>query len=162
MEAHPRRLVEEYVEKSKEILGVQPGQVWNSCDLNRKIAWGRHRGLQRMHYMLCELFVRLDAGRADESQALTVQCPKAVHQAQLDDGDWKMAWLLTNLRDPLQRTRFGGSERELEAIASFTRAMDDLEVRMKKERGKPHDEDGEAEPQQGRTPKGGGKNKDGQ
>ncbi len=66
---------------------------------------------------------------------------KSLHQTAIDQGDWSLSWHLSTLRDPFQRTRFGGSERELEAIASYTRAIDDLEQRMRKERGKQQDAD---------------------
>ncbi len=91
--------------------------------------------------MLSELFMLMDSGKYEEAQALTVQCMKASHQAMLDEGSWKLAWHLTTLRDPLSRQQFGGTERELEAIASYSRALEELEVRLKKERQR------EAEPE---------------
>ena len=93
----PRRLAEEYVAKTKALLGVQDGQVWNFTELSRRISWVRHKGLQRMHCILCELFVVLDAGQTEEAQALVAQALKAVHQAQLGDGSWQLAWHLTTL-----------------------------------------------------------------
>jgi hypothetical protein len=131
---NPERIIEEYVARARETLGVSAGQAWALTDLNRRMSWGRHKGLQRMHYMLAEVFERLDQKGPLEAQSLVAQCLKAVHQACLDDGDWKTAWLLTTLRDPLRREKFGGSERELEIISSYSRAMEELETRVRKGR----------------------------
>ena len=98
--------------------------------------------------MLAEIFQRLDSGLYLEAEALTVQCLKACHQTFLDEGDWRTGWLLTTLPDPLARTRFGGSEKELEAVASYTKALDSVEQTVRRERNKEKDEE---------APDGGGK-----
>ncbi len=91
--------------------------------------------------MLCEIFTLMDSGRSLEAQALVCQCMISLHQTAIDQTDWSLSWHLRTLRDPFERTRFGGSERELEALASYTRAIDDLEQRMRKERSKQQDVD---------------------
>ncbi len=93
----------------------------------------------------------------EEAQALTVQCLKATHQARLDEGEWAMAWHLTTLRDPLQKVRFGGTEKELETIASYARSVAELETRMQKERkGHKEEEPADGATEQRRPPKGKG------
>ncbi len=67
---------------------------------------------------------------------MVAQAMKVTHQAALDEGDWRLARRLNTLRDPLQRTRFGGTEKELECIAAYPRAMKDLESRMRREKGR--------------------------
>jgi hypothetical protein len=156
----PAELISEYIEKVKESMGVYPGQVWTLGDYNRRLPWGKHRSLQRCHFMMCEIFTLMDSGRSMEAQALVCQCMKSLHQTAIDQGDWSLSWHLSTLRDPFQRTRFGGSERELEAIASYTRAIDDLEQRMRKERGKQQDVDpGDDAQGQAAVPKAKGKGK---
>ena len=155
----PQGLVTEYINKVREILGVVDGQVWTFSDFNKRIAWGKHKGLQRMHFMLGEVLVLMDSGRVAEAEALVCQCLKATHQAALDDGDWRVAWHLTGLRDPLLRQRWGGTERELETIAAYSKAMEDLATRMKKEHGR--DTEADEQPTDaaptGTKPKGGKK-----
>ncbi len=161
--SRPGRVIDEFSQTVKEQLGVQPGQAFNFQDFNRRIPWGHQKTLQRAHYMLGEIYLLLDSGRALEAQATVAQCMKATHQAALDSGDWRLAWHLTTLRDPFQRQQFGGSARELEAIAAYSRALEDLESRMKKEkdRGRSHEEhdktDEPGEGAGGRKAKGKGK-----
>ncbi len=76
----------------------------------------------------------MDSGRVIESQAPCVQCMKGTYQTALDDGSWKLGWHLTTLRDPLAKPRFGGTERELEAVAAYSRAIEELESRMQRAR----------------------------
>ena len=159
--ARPREVIEDSIQTVKERLGVEDGQAWALSDLNRRISWGRQKLMQRMHFMLGEIFTRLDRGEALEAQALTAQCMKAVHQAALDDGKWQVAWHSTSLRDPLRPERFAGSEKEIEAISAYIKAQDDLEQKVRKDRrrddgggdggeGQPH------HPERG-GPKGGGR-----
>ncbi len=48
---------------------------------------------------------------------------------------------LVMLARPLQRSKFGADECELETIAAYARAVEDLELRMKRQRGKEADGD---------------------
>ena len=114
----PLAIIGDFVTRMKEQMGVYPRQVWSLADFNKRISWGHHKMLQRLHFLLTEVFTLQDAGRHLEAQALVVQGLKACHQCQLDDGSWKTAWHLTTLRDPMARQQFGGSECELEAMAS--------------------------------------------
>ena len=94
-----------------------------------------------MHCMLSEIFLRLDNGATLEAQALTCQCRKACHQTLLDEGEWRTSWLLTTLPDPLMRSRFGGTEKELEAVAAYARSLDLLEQTVRRDRGRDHEDD---------------------
>jgi len=149
----PETVIRRYVEKMRLQVGAEPGQPWTLMDVNRRLAWGRFKSLQRCHYILAQCFQRLDEGSYLEAQALLVQGLKATHQAAIDNGSWDNAWLLTTLPDPLRRERFGGEEEELEIIAQYQRAVKDLEDRVRKGGGgADHEEDAPA-------PKGKGKNK---
>ena len=60
---------------------------------------------------------------------------KAVHQAVLNNGSWKLGWPLTEIQDPLARRKFAGSASELELMADFVRAEEEFEKRTKKSNG---------------------------
>ncbi len=154
VQTDPARIIREYVEQTKLTLGVCPGQVWSLTDLNRRISWTKHKNLQRFHFMLTEIFMKLDEGNTLEGMAMVIQSMKATHQCMLDDGQWNLAWHLICMRDPLAREKFGGSERELEAIAAYSRSIEELDQRMRRENNRArsgnaedHDEkDGNAKP----------------
>ncbi len=53
---------------------------------------------------------------------------------------------MTDFCDPLAKSRCGGTERELEAIASYSKTIEGLEPRRKKERGRDvHSDEKEAD-----------------
>ncbi len=108
-----------------------------------------------MHAVLAEIFPRLDEGRPLEAQALTVHCLKSVHQCFLDDGDGRLAWSLSTIPDPINKIRFGGTEKELEIVSAYTKSLDQLEEVMRRERGRDKEKDGD-EQEEG---KGRGKNR---
>ncbi len=55
----PQAVISEFVQKVKEQMGVYPGQVWAFSDYNRRIVWGRHKTLQKLHFLLSEVWRRL-------------------------------------------------------------------------------------------------------
>ena len=77
----------------------------------------------------------LDQGQGLQAQALTVQSMKAVHQCVLNNGSWKLGWPLTGLQDPLSRRKFAGSASELELMADFVRAEEEVEKKSKNTNG---------------------------
>ena len=58
--------------------------------------------------------------------ALLVQLLKAIHQACLDNGRWHNAALMMPVEDPLQKPIFGGDLQELDGIASYRKAVEEL------------------------------------
>ena len=60
---------------------------------------------------------------------MTVQLLRAVHQVSLDQGSWQAASLMLAHADPLERPKFGGEPQQLESIASYLKAMTELEKR---------------------------------
>ena len=60
---------------------------------------------------------------------------KAVHQAVLNNGSWKLGWPLTGIQDPLAHRKFAGSASELELMADFVRAEEEVEKRFKNSNG---------------------------
>jgi hypothetical protein len=136
MRTRPQAEVAEYISKVKEQLGVYPGQVWNLLEHDRRIASGRRKTLHRLHFLLAEVIIRPAGLRAAPgssgaggpgAQSLS---PVPARRRELKDG-----LALGDVEAPLPWQQFGGSKRELQAIASYSTAIEELEARMRKERG---------------------------
>jgi hypothetical protein len=126
---HPEKVVKAYIAEIKARLGVEAGQPWTLLDWSKKIQWGKFKSFMRAHVMMGEAVRLIDTGQPMHAMAHLCQCMKATHQAALDQGSWRNAWLLTLMEDPLAQVNFGGEERELEVIAGYTRALADLQQR---------------------------------
>ena len=127
---NPRRFVVEYLEMVVEKVGVSEGQPLNLRDWNRKLSWGKHKSLERMHLMLCEILTLGLQRKEDEQNARIVQCLKSIHQARIDEGQWKTAWLLTGIEPPHSQNRFGGGEREMEVVSQYSAMLEQLEKKV--------------------------------
>ena len=134
----PRKIVDEFRLVSKLELNIRAGESWAYPDLAKRISWGHYQGLQRCFILLANVLELLDQGQALQAQALTVQSMKAVHQAVLNNGSWKLGWPLTGIQDPLARRKFAGSASELELMADFVRAEEEVEKRTKNSNGGEH------------------------
>lgn len=150
----PESIITSYVERMREQVGVAEGQPWTMMDVNRRLAWGKFKTLQRMHFVLANVFQQLDEGNYRVAQALCVQGMKCAHQASLDNGEFELAWLLTGLPDPLKKEKFGGEPEELEVLGQYLKSLAEIEKRSKN-RPKAADEEEEPKPK----PKGAGKDK---
>jgi len=109
----------------------------------------------RVHYAVSEALEQLLKGKTKLAGLQLVQLLRGIHQCSLDAGDWKTAWLLLHLPDPVERPRFGGEVQELEVVASYVKAMNELE---RKSRALNSDRT-EEEPEGGKGKKGRGKKK---
>ena len=126
----PLAHIQAFVDDTMEDLGVEDGQPWLLTDLSKKVNFGSdHRNLHRMHFMECHVLKLLLAGDSKGAALQAVLNLRALRQARLNDGSWKVAWLLTHLPDPLQPRRFAGSEEDLELVAGYTKAMEELDKR---------------------------------
>ncbi len=103
--------------------------------------FGRFRSVGRVAYLAAEMLDTAEDTSVPESerlafvQAALVQTLKSCHQFALDGGDWKAAWLLTQVRDPYRATVFGGTEAELNLVAQLLKAEADLQGRGRHSRG---------------------------
>ena len=77
--------------------------------------------------MLMEILKLGLEGKSKQTLSLTVQYAKATEQALEHNGDWKVAWLLTGLKDPTQRTRHCGSEREVDTLANYLKVTEEMD-----------------------------------
>ena len=131
MKKQPLKHVKRYVREIKEQLGASNETPFSLSDWSKKINWGKNKSLMRLHYGMSEALETLLKGKSEQAAMQLVMLLRATHQCSLDGGNWKVAWLLTHMADPLDRPRFGGEAQDLEVIASYVRAMGDLEKRSK-------------------------------
>ena len=131
MQKRPLRHIRRYIEEIEAIMGVNSQIPYRISDYTKKINWGKQKSLMRIHFALSELLESLLKGKNNIAGLQAVQLRRAVHQCSLDQGSWKAASLLLAHQDPLERPRFGGEPDQLEKIASYLKAMDDLEKRSR-------------------------------
>lgn len=131
MKKQPLKHVKRYVREIKEQLGATNETPFSLSDWSKRINWGKNKSLMRLHYGMSEVLETLLKGKSEQAALQLTNLLRATHQCSLDGGNWKVAWLLTHLADPLDRPRFGGEAQSLEIIASYVRAMGDLEKRSK-------------------------------
>ncbi len=82
MDEDPRKIITTYVARMRDMVGVE--EDWTMMDVNRRLSWGKFRTLQRMHYVLAQVFQRFDQGEFLAAQSFCVQGMKCAHQAALD------------------------------------------------------------------------------
>ena len=86
-------------------------------------------------------------GNVEETALQLVLNLRAMYQCSLDGGSWTSAWLLTYLPDPLEKPRFGGEAQDLEIIAGYLKAMQELEKKGNKWNHQDHEnEEGKGKP----------------
>ena len=71
------------------------------------------------------------AGEPEAAALQTLLCLRALRQCRNDEGSWKIAWMLTHLKDPIYEPKFSGTEQQRELIASHQMAMSELERKTK-------------------------------
>ncbi len=104
---------------------------WRYRDYNRRITWTQFTTMQRMHFQYMELIELMDAGRMREAQAQAIQNSKSIHQYVLSGGNWKIAWNFCGLQDPLMKKRWAGSAAELEVVADWVAAEDQIDKKSR-------------------------------
>lgn len=148
----PLRHVKRYLQEIEDFLGCDQSTPYRLADFTKKLSWGKMRTLQRCHLMTSEALQLLLQGNVEETALQLVLNLRAMYQCSLDGGSWTSAWLLTYLPDPLEKPRFGGEAQDLEIIAGYLKAMQELE----KKGNKWNHQDHENEESKGK-PKGRGK-----
>lgn len=129
MKRRPEKHIKRYIRDAEEVLGVTKGIPYRLTDFTQKLNWGKQRTLHRVHYALSSILELQLQGKTMQSTLLMTQVLRSINQCSLDQGDWRTAWLLTHLPDPMLRPRFGGEEQSLEVIGAYVKAMHDLEKR---------------------------------
>ena len=157
MKKHPLRHVKRYVAEAEETLGICADTGYNLTDYTKKLHWGKNRSLMRVHYVGNRVLQTLLQDKPKLAALQLVQLLRALYQVNLDQGSWRAASLLMEHQDPLERPRFGGEPQQLEHIATYLKAMDDLEKRSSHSTWREPEEDTKA----GRDPDGKGKSRKG-
>ena len=106
---HPLRYVRRYLKNIEKELGAQD-RSFRVIDYTRRISFGKQRNLQKCHHLfgiVLELLLKEEYEKAALQCALNLQ---ALHQAALD-GDWTIAWLLTQTPDPYEKRQWGEMQR---------------------------------------------------
>eukprot|EP00439_Symbiodinium_sp_Y106_P041470 s239_g5.t1 len=146
----PMKHVKRYMAEVEEELGVED-TAYNLWDYTRRIPFGKQKGLFRMHYLASHILKKLlndDPAGAALMTVLTLRC---LHQVGLDNGNWELGWMITTLKDPLSRKKWGGEAAELENAADYLKAVQELERRSRQLTWRPKedpDDDG-PEPEKG-------------
>lgn len=157
MQKNPKRHIRRYIKEVEAVLGVSRDTPYLLTDFTKRISWGKHRTLQRLHYAISDTLQLQLAGHTDRAGLQMTQILRAIHQCSLDQGDWRVAWHLLHLQDPVEKPRFGGEPQQLEVVAGYIRAMNDLE---KKSRMSPNlNQNGDDPPENQKGGKGKGKKK---
>ena len=117
--------ITDYLKEVQNVLGVEDSDPWQVYQMTENIPWGM-LGLKRCHWHLSHALAYFFRGRKQQAEAYMVQLLKGLHQVALDGGSWEVASLLLPARDPCQREQWGASERELEAVASYRKAMEEI------------------------------------
>lgn len=71
------------------------------------------------------------AGDAQGAAAQLAQNMKSKLQCVLDGGDWRSAWLLTGIEDPISKREFAGSKSEMAVIANYVNSLHKLRKKVK-------------------------------
>lgn len=127
MRKRPLRHVRRYIREVEEVLGANSEVAYNLSDFTKRLQWGKQKTLMRVHFALSELLQTLLKGKSEQAALQCVQLLRATYQSCLDNGGWKAAGLLLQHADPLERPRFGGEANQLEQVASYLKALQELE-----------------------------------
>ena len=131
MRRQPEKHIRRYIKEVEEVLGVGPEGAYTLTDYTRRLSWGKNHTLHRLYFALSDVLQTVLKGKLSLVGLQITQLLRAIHQASLDGGSWRTAWLLLDLPDPLDKPRFGGEAQQLEVVASYVKAMSDLEKKSK-------------------------------
>lgn len=121
----PLHHVRKYVKEVEESLGAVD-RPFRLSEAGRKIAWGKQKSLQRVHFMLSEILEMMLQGKNEKACLQVTLCLRAIHQAAIDQ-DWSIAWMICHVQDPFTKQKWGGEPEELQHIASYLKSMSELE-----------------------------------
>lgn len=128
---HPKRVIREFEDSMVRELGVVEGQSWSVVEWLKKQQWGKFRGLYRATIMDSAAYELARAGDAQGAAAQLAQNMKSKLQCVLDGGDWRSAWLLTGIEDPISKREFAGSKSEMAVIANYVNSLHKLRKKVK-------------------------------
>ena len=127
MRRKPAKHVKRYIKEVELFLGVSADMPYQLTDYSKRLSFGKHRSLMRIHFAISHTLQLMLKNKHQLAALEMTQLLRALHQCSLDNGDWRTAWLLTGLPDPVERPKFGGEPQDLEVIAAYIKAMAELE-----------------------------------
>jgi hypothetical protein len=124
----PKEYLEEFDEQQAELSLQDDGSSLSYAEVGmRRIPWGKLRGLARVYQMLANILKHQKRGHHAVATAFTAAAMNSVTQCALDNGEWRVAWLMSGLPQHMfSRKRFAGSERQAETMAAYLTAEDRL------------------------------------
>ena len=131
MKKKPLKYVHRYVRDIEKELGAED-RPFKVSEISKKIPWGKQKTLQRCHYLLSEILELMLAEKWERAALQVVLSLKSIHQTALDNGDWQVGWMLSQLPDPLSKPKFGGSAEELGHVTAYLKSMAELEKNTEK------------------------------
>ena len=131
MRKHPTKHIKRYIKEVETFLGVTKDLPYQLTDYSKRLNWGKNRSLLRVHFAVSSALQLLLQGRNKLAALQLTPLLRALHQASLDNGNWQTAWLLLHLPDPTGQPKFGGEPQDLEVIASYLKAVGELEKKGK-------------------------------
>ena len=151
MRRNAGRHVLRYIREIEGHLGATRGTPYALSDYTRKLNFGRQRTLLRIHFAVSEILQTLLWNQPEQAALELVQLLRAVHQCNLDQGSWRTAWLFMRYPDPIEVPRFGGESQELERVAGYLKALENLEKKSKGASKGNRDEDSSKKDKKGRS-----------
>ena len=128
---HPEEIVKAYREQCILDLGAQDGRAWTYWGKNKRIPWGKLLDLKRVFFLVAEVVRLLGEGETGQGHAMAVQTLKAMEQVALNGGNWRAAWHLAGIQDPMGKRTFAGTEAETEAIAAYITEIESFEANLR-------------------------------
>lgn len=123
----PNEIVKNYRLKVLEDLNIfnERQQLWRYRDLSLTLrrAFGKMRGLWRVHVMASDILQLWEEEQPAHARAMLVQLLKGLHQVAIDGGSWQNANRIIPSRDPYEIVEFAGEEREPEAVQKYNKGV---------------------------------------
>ncbi len=132
--SHPMKGFCEYREYWEDLLSAH-GKAWAWGDVAKAINFDRFKSMLRMLILFGKVEALLWKAQStdrhvQQAHVQCVQAMKAIHQFN-SDADWKTAWPLTFVADPVVKRRAGASEVEMEAVLAYVKTQEDFDRRSK-------------------------------
>ena len=142
---HPEEIVKAYREQCILDLGAQDGRAWTYWDKNKRIPWRKLLDLKRVFFLVAGVARLLVEGEVGQGHAMAVQTLRVMEQVALNGGNWRAAWHLAGIQDPMGKRTFAGTEAETEAIAAYITEIESLEAKLRGRGGPAASSGGEEE-----------------
>eukprot|EP00930_Biecheleria_cincta_P056815 TRINITY_DN42861_c0_g1_i1.p2 TRINITY_DN42861_c0_g1~~TRINITY_DN42861_c0_g1_i1.p2 ORF type:complete len:317 (-),score=54.78 TRINITY_DN42861_c0_g1_i1:318-1268(-) len=125
LKTDPESIVTTFEDVWEETLGAR-GRPWRWRDVADHVNWKRYLSLKRAFVLMGKALELNRAGHHMQANAQLVQNMQALKEMSVY-GDWKVAWPVTHLPDPIGGRVHGAHDEELEAILARLKVESDLD-----------------------------------